>query len=118
MRGDLVIPEAQRAEIRRLFYAEHWRIGTIASEMGLHADTVRAALETVRFNARTLVRPSRLDPYLDFIRTTLEQYPRLRATRIHEMIVARGYEGSGVQTRRVVRRLGATPGDSSKHGPR
>jgi transposase len=104
-----VITEAQRAEIRRLYYAEHWRIGTIASEMGLHPETVRAALETVRFNARTLVRPSRLDPYLDFIRTTLEQYPRLRATRIHEMIVARGYEGSAVQTRRVVRRLRPRP---------
>ena len=25
-----MIDEAQRAEIRRLFYAEHWRIGTIA----------------------------------------------------------------------------------------
>ena len=106
-----MITETQRAEIRRLFYAEHWRIGTIASEMGLHADTVRAALDTARFNTRTLIRmrPSRLDPYLDFIRTTLEQYPRLRATRIHEMIAARGYEGSEVQTRRLVRRLRPRP---------
>jgi transposase len=104
-----VITEAQRAEIRRLFYAEHWRIGTIASEMGLHPDTVQAALETVRFNTRTLMRPSRLDPYLDFIRTTLEQYPRLRATRIYEMVVARGYQGSVVQTRRIVRHLRPRP---------
>ncbi len=73
-----MITEAQRAEIRRLFYAEHWRIGTIASELGLHPVTVRAALETARFNRRTVVRPSRLDPYTDFIRTTLEQYPKLR----------------------------------------
>jgi transposase len=104
-----MITEAQRAEIRRLFYAEHWRIGTIAREMGLHAETVRAALETARFQSPTAVRPSRLDPYLDFIRATLEQYPRLRATRIHEMIVARGYAGSVVQTRRVVRRLRPRP---------
>ncbi len=100
-----MITEAQRAEIRRLFYAEHWRTGTIATELGLHPVTVRAALETVRFNRRTVVRPSRLDPYIDFIRTTLEQYPKLRATRIHEMIAARGYEGSEGQTRRFVRRL-------------
>ncbi len=100
-----MITETQRAEIRRLYYAEHWRIGTIASEMGLHPSTVQAALGTVRSNPRTLMRPSRLDPYLDFIRATLEQYPRLRATRIHEMIVARGHKGSEVQTRRVVRRL-------------
>jgi transposase len=77
--------------------------------MGLHAETVRAALETARFQSPTAVRPSRLDPYLDFIRATLEQYPRLRATRIHEMIVARGYAGSVVQTRRVVRRLRPRP---------
>src|SRR3990172_5847801 len=94
-----MISDAQRAEIRRLFYAEHWRIGTLATEMGLHPDTVRAALETARFNRRTVLRPSRLDPYTDFLRATLEQYPRLRASRIHEMIVARGYEGSVGQTR-------------------
>ncbi len=104
-----MISEAQRAEIRRLFYAEHWRIGTIARELGLHADTVRATLETARFNVRTLVRPSQLDPHLDFLRTTLEQYPRLRATRLHEMIVARGYAGSLVQTRRAVRLLRPRP---------
>jgi len=95
-----VISEAQRAEVRRLFYAEHWRIGTIASELGLHADTVRGALETARFNTRTLVRRRRIDPYLDFLHSTLEQYLRLRATRLHEMIVARGFSGSVQQTRR------------------
>jgi transposase len=100
-----MISEAQRAEIRRLYYAEHWRIGTIASELSLHPDTVCAALETARFNQRSFARPSILDPYTDFIRATLEQYPRLRATRIHEMIVARGYAGSVIQTRRLVRRL-------------
>ncbi len=104
-----MISEAQRAEIRRLFYAEHWRIGTIACELSLHPDTVRAALETARFNRRTLVRASALDPYTEFIRTTLEQYPRLRATRIHEMIVARGCGGSVNQTRRLVRRLRPRP---------
>ena len=81
-----MISEAQRAEIRRLYYAEHWRIGTIAGELSLHPDTVCAALETVRFNQRSFVRPSILDPYTDFIRATLEQYPRLRATRILSLI--------------------------------
>lgn len=104
-----MITEAQRAAIRRLFYAEHWRIGTIAAELGLHPNTVRAALETASSGPRTHVRPSRLDPYTEFIRATLEQYPKLRATRIHEMIVARGYEGSVQQTRRLVRRLRPRP---------
>ena len=104
-----MITEAQRAEIRRLYYAEHWRIGTIATELSLHADTVRAALETARFGRHTIVRMSALDAYADFIRVTLEQYPKLRATRIHEMIVARGYGGSVTQTRRLVRRLRPRP---------
>jgi hypothetical protein len=35
----------QRAEIRRLFYAEHWPIGTIADAVGVHHETVRRALD-------------------------------------------------------------------------
>lgn len=26
------------ATIRRLYYAEHWKIGTIAAELGVHRD--------------------------------------------------------------------------------
>ena len=52
-----------------------------------------------------LYRPSALDPYLPFIRDTLAQYPRLRATRIHEMVRQRGYPGSVNQLRRIVKRL-------------
>ena len=44
-------------------------------------------------------------PYLPFIRDTLAQYPTLRATRIHEMVRQRGYPGSVIQVRRLVRRL-------------
>jgi Integrase core domain len=43
--------------------------------------------------------------YFDFIRLTLDQHPRLRATRIYQMLVVRGYTGSVVQLRRVVRHL-------------
>src|SRR5215510_3672179 len=49
--------------------------------------------------------PTLADPYLPFIRDTLAQYPRLRATRLFEMVRARGYAGSVVQLRRVVRAL-------------
>ena len=42
------------------------------------------------------------DPYLDFLRQTLQQYPRLRATRLFQMIQPRGYPGSVNQLRRVV----------------
>jgi transposase len=101
----MITPE-QHAEIRRLYYGEHWKVGTIAAALGVHHDTVRAAIahdtQTVR---RGTCRATRLDPYLPFIRDTLAQYPRLRATRLFEMVRARGYAGSVVQLRRIVRTI-------------
>src|SRR5712691_11687072 len=97
-----MIPPEQRAAIRRLYYAEHWRIGTIATTLGVHHDTVRVAIE--RFiRPGTQVRPSTLDPYKPMLLATLEQYPRLRATRLYAMIRERGFAGSAVQVRRWVR---------------
>jgi transposase len=93
------------ATIRRLYFAEHWKIGTIASELGVHRDTVRAAVETDPLHRPRRLRPSRIDPYLPFLRETLELYPRLRATRLLEMIRQRGYPGSIQRLRCVVARL-------------
>lgn len=93
------------ATIRRLYFAEHWKIGTIASELGVHRDTVRAAVETDPWQRPRRLRPSRLDPYIPFLRETLERHPRLRATRLLEMIRQRGYPGSIQRLRCVVARL-------------
>jgi transposase len=90
----MITPE-QHAEIRRLYYGEHWTVGTIAAALGVHHDT-----QGVR---RGTCRATHLDPYLPFVRDTLAQYPRLRATRLFEMVKGRGYTGSVVQLRRAVR---------------
>lgn len=105
----MISPE-QRAEIRRLYYAEHWKVGTIVAALGVHRDTVLSAIEAERFLGY-LARPraSKVDPYLPFIRQTLQQYPRLRATRLCEMLRGRGYQGSVVQLRRAVARLRPRP---------
>ena len=100
----MISPET-RAQIRRYFYAEHWKIGTIARELGVHPDTVRNAIESERFHSTKPLRASVVDPYIEFIRQTLDQHPRLRATRIYQMIRDRGYSGSVVQLRRTVARL-------------
>jgi transposase len=101
----MITPE-QHAEIRRLYYGEHWKVGTIATNLGVHHDTVRAAIALdTRAVPRGTCRRTMLDPYLPFIRETLEQYPRLRATRLHAMLQPRGYAGSAVQVRRLVRVL-------------
>jgi transposase len=106
-----MISAEQSAEIRRLFYAEHWRGGTIAEAMGLHRDTVKRAINTESFlsSCASRPRPTRLDPYLPLVRQILEQYPKLRATRLHQMLVERGYQGSVVQLRRAIRPLRPRP---------
>jgi transposase len=99
----MITPE-QHAEIRRLYYGEHWKVGTIAAALGVHHETVRAALvNDTQGMRRGTCRTTQLDPYLPFIRDTLGQYPRLRATRLFEMVRSRGYAGSVVQLRRAVR---------------
>jgi transposase len=72
----------------------------------VHRDTVELAIEPKRFvNVAHRPSASMLDPYKDFVRATLDQYPRLRATRLLEMICQRGYTGSVWPLRRYVRRI-------------
>jgi transposase len=104
-----MISEERRAHIRRLFFAEHWKVGTISAQLGLHRDTVELALEPKRFaNRRFVSRTTLLDPYRGFVAQTLEQYPRLRATRLFEMLRDRGYSGGVCAVRRYVRRVRPT----------
>ncbi len=99
----MITPE-QHAEIRRLYYGEHWKVGTIAAALGVHHETVRAAIvNNTQGVRRGTCRATQLDPYLPVMRDTLAQFPRLRATRLFEMVKGRGYTGSVVQLRRAVR---------------
>lgn len=105
-----MISNETRARIRQLFYAEHWKVNTIADELQIHHDTVELALSRNRFaNHRFCSGPHKLDPYRAFIVQTLERYPRLRSTRLFQMLEARGYEGSIGTLRRYVRRVRPGP---------
>jgi transposase len=86
----------QEADIVRLYFAEHWRVGTIASQLGVHPDAVRRVLGLGEHRAGdvAVVRPRLVDPYRDFIAETLARYPRLRATRLYDMLRDRGYQGA------------------------
>lgn len=102
----MTVSDEQRARIRALFYAEHWKVGTIAAELGVHPDTVRSAVGTETFVSRgPKARANKLEPYTEFITATLLQHPRLRATRLYDMLVPRGFEGSERQLRRYVAQL-------------
>jgi transposase len=96
------------ARIRHLHHAEHWPVGTIATELGLHHETVERALAEHPPTQPSL-RPSRFDPYVAFVRETLEKHPRLRATRIWQMLRERGCTLSARQVRDRVRHLRPAP---------
>ena len=105
-----VAPELE-TEIRRLFFAEHWKVGTIAGQLNVHHDVVRRVLGLLpaRPPSTSGPRPQRLDPYREFIAQQLAQYPRLRSTRLYDMIHERGYAG-GVRTlRRLIARIRPVP---------
>jgi transposase len=92
------------ARIRRLYFAEHWKVGTIAAELGVHHDTVERAIEADRFaRSPRQVLPSMLDPYKAFIGEVLDRHPRLRATRLLDMLRTRGYPGGYSPVMRYVR---------------
>jgi hypothetical protein len=77
----------QEAEIIRLHFAEHWRVGTIASQLGVHPDVVRRVLGIgAAGTGAAAPRPRLCDPYRDLIIETLARYPRLRATRLYDML--------------------------------
>jgi transposase len=104
-----MIPPELSARIRRLFFADHWRVNTIAAELGVHHETVARAVGTARFiRPGVQVRPTMLDAYKGLIAKVLDEYPKLRATRVYEMLRQRGYLGSAIQVRRYLRKVRPT----------
>jgi transposase len=84
----------QEAEIVRLYWAEHWKVGTIAAQLGVHPDLVRRVIGLGAAGEEAGPRPRLVDPYRDFIAETLARYPRLRATRLWDMLRERGFAGA------------------------
>jgi transposase len=90
----MTVPQETEVNIVRLHYGEHWPVGTIAAQLGIHPDVVKRVLQYKRANEPTAPRQSVITPFTEFIGQTLEQYPKLRATRLYDMLVPRGYLGS------------------------
>jgi transposase len=100
-----MIPPELEAEILRLYHAEHWRVGTIAVQLHVHHSTVRRVLvQSGVPAARSTARPSIADPFLPFMLATLAKYPKLCASRLYQMVKARGYTGGPDHFRAVVAR--------------
>jgi hypothetical protein len=51
---------------------------------------------------QSAARASKADPYVPFIRQTLERFPKLTASRVYAMVRERGYRGSPDHFRHIV----------------
>lgn len=99
------VSKETESEILRLLYVEKWKRGTIARQLNIHHGVVdRVLLRNGIAIDRLQVRPSMIDSYLPFIRTVLEKYPNLTASRLYEMAKERGYPGAVDHFRDMVAR--------------
>jgi transposase len=98
------------AEVLRLHFGEHWPVGTIARQLGLHADVVRRVIGRPQGSAAPGSRAaSVLSPYYEFVEQTLREYPSLRSTRLYDMLRSRGYPGSPRTVREYVAKVRPEP---------
>ena len=99
----MTIPPELEAQILRYYHVEKWRIGTIAKQLRVHPDTVARVLAQAGLpRIGPPQRPSKIDPYLPFIREMLVKFPTLTASRLHAMVCERGYRGGKSRFRAVV----------------
>ncbi|MCC6531510.1 MAG: IS21 family transposase [Burkholderiales bacterium] len=104
------IPPELEAQILRYYHVEKWRINTIAQQLRVHHSTVQRVLAQAglpRLGAPA--RVSAVDPYVVFIRDTLERFPTLTASRLYAMVRERGYRGSTSHFRHRVALLRPRP---------
>lgn len=107
-KGDtpLAINKELEAKILRYHFAERWRVGTIATQLGIHHSAVHRVLSQSGVSrTERHIRPSMIDPYVPLIIDTLNQYPKLTAARLYEMMKARGYSGGPSHFRQQIAQL-------------
>lgn len=99
----MAISDDLKANILRYHHVEKWKVGTIARHLGVHHTTVKRVLsETGVSKHNILVQKSMIDPFLSFITETLQRFPGLTASRLYDMVVARGYPGSRDHFRHLI----------------
>ena len=82
----------ESASILRLHHADQWPVGTIATELGRHHDTIERVLAQSGLPVtKQSPRPRLVDSYLAYIQATLAKHPRLRASRLWVMLQRRAW---------------------------
>ena len=99
----MTISSELEAKILRYFHVEKWKVGTIARQLGVHHTTVDRVLSQAGLpKAERAQRASMMDPYIPFIRETLDAFPTLTAARLYAMVRERGYAGGPDHFRHLV----------------
>ena len=102
----MALSKQQETDILRYYFAEKWRIGTIARQLSLHHSSVERVIAQAGIpKPERSHKPSIIDPYFPFIVETLAQFPSLSAVRIYQMAVERGYPGGSSHFRQHVAQL-------------
>lgn len=107
----MTVSAETEAHIRRLFFGEHWKRGTIAAQLAIHSDVVTRVIGQVGPcpKAKSTNVHESLCSFSGFIDETLERYPHLVATRLYDMLVARGFTGTIRVVRTYLRRVRPKP---------
>ncbi len=101
----MAVPPDIEAQILRYYHAEKWKAGTIARQLHIHHNVVCRVLAQAglpRIGAPP--RACKIDPYLLFIRETLQKFPTLTASRLYAMVRERGYTGRPDHFRHLIAR--------------
>jgi len=102
----MAIDQQTKAKILRYHFVEQWKVGTIATQLGIHHSVVDRILSQAGMpKVERSPRASMIDPYLPFIIETLEAFPTLTAARLYEMVKQRGYPGGPSQFRGRISQL-------------
>lgn len=106
----MTISIEMEAEIVRLYRAEDWPVGTIATQLGVHHSVVERVVGLqVPPALPNDSCPLLIERFKGFIKETLDQYPKLCGSRVFDMIVTRGYEGSARTVRRHLTQVRPMP---------
>jgi len=100
----VTISKEKEAELLRYYHVEKWPVGTISKQLGVHHDAINRVLSqaTGTIHGERTLRSSIIDPYLPFIRETLEKYPHLCASRLYGMVKERDYSGGPDHFRHLI----------------
>ena len=102
----MAVNKDTETKILRYHFVEKWRVGTIATQLGIHHSVVdRVLAQAGQPKVERAKRPSIIDPYLPFIHETLNTYPALTAARLYDMVKQRGYPGGPSFFRQCISQL-------------